>query len=542
LPVAGRFRPIDAPAPLKPAYDKEMQMEAFFRRSDPKYQEHLADCMTLDGPKGLIATAEPLDESVKKQWPTFNKSISVDFLGFTATTLLDPGGMITKNCHFDKLEHLIANIGELNEQGVAVRIRLLLIYPYSAAGQIRIQAEHSAKRTSIERPDFKRGISFIEQLTDETFFGSSLFSTLQRSLKIIYDEFSFPAEDDPRFSSPNKFALRFSSFNPIICGLRVNSRFFFDVYSYAKHKSRQQVCSGDTQPVIEVDKQSGLPYESFCDHFRYIWRHDATLDAEDAVDISSDDPRLRAPEEIDFRHKTRRIVDQAGLKVSELEAEQIARKARRVLIRHCPPIRSSSAVDVAFLGCAWRASGNAPAAPNKDADELGELWRRNFVAGELLTVPRIDIKLVEGVAGRDMSGTLYEALREATIGIIVLSAEHSISNDNHYDCTPNVYHELGFLMAQVPKERTFVFKERRVRVPTNVASLIWIEYEEGKICLSFLRLIEGLRNAGVLGVEDAARVAEAHCAHLVKHLESRILTVDEFDWAKTFLRGHFMRP
>jgi hypothetical protein len=514
-------------------------MQTFERRSDPKYQEHLAACLELEGPRGLVATAEPLEESMREQWPNFEKSIGLDFLGFTATTLLDPGGMITSYCHFDKLERLTKDIPTLNEQGIAVRIRILLIYPYSAAGQIRIQAEHSARRSSIERPDFKRGAEFIEQLTDETFIGSSLFSTLQRSLKVAYE--LLPLRGHSFLSPPNRLSLRFSIFNPIICGLRLNTRFFFDVYSYAKHKARQGICSGDTQPVIEVQRENGLPYQSFCDHFRYLWEHDGTLDAEDVVEISGDDPRIKSPQEVSFTNKTRRLIEQSGESPTELETDQIMRKAQRILEKHCPPVRSSSALDLAFLGCAWRASGDAPPAPNNDGRELYDLWRKNFVDGDSPTISKIEIKLVSGVAGGNLGGTLYDALHEATIGLIVLSAEHSVSqNDQAYNCTPNVYHELGFLMAHVPKERTFVFIERRVKVPTNLVGLIWIPYDAGKICLGFLPLLEGLRNAGILRVKDAAKIAEAHCEQMAKHLETKTLTPEDLDWAKKFQRNHFI--
>lgn len=509
-------------------------MRTFRRRSDPRYQKHLWQCLDLDGPNGLIATAEEFDEPIAQGSQEFSRGIGIDFVGCTATTLFDAGRMIAKHCHFDQVQSLVSAVGKLNKEGISVRFRILILYPYSAAGQLRIQAENSTRRSSINESDFDRGDDFIEQLTNETFFASSLFSTSQMTLKVIYDWRRSLGDDHSLNSPPNRFALRFSIMNPIVCGLRVNQRFFFDVYSYSKLDRNQTICSGDTQPVIEVTREDGMPYDSFCDHFRYLWNFDATLDAEDAVDLTGDSPRLKSPEEINFRRKVERLADQVGESRTRLERRHFRRKASRILEKHCPPVLPRSSAEVAFLGCAWHTERKVLAAPNIAAAELRDIWARYFL-GDLQTIPRIEIRHIAAAAGKELGELLYPALREATIGIIVLSAEVPVADSGEYLCSPNVYHELGYLMAHLSKERTFVFRDTRVRVPSNIGNLICVDFEEKKIALGFLKLIEGLREATVLGEEDAKQIAEQH----VKALERMEFEEEDMKWAEDFVKTRF---
>lgn len=516
-------------------------MKTFQRRSDPTYQDHLAARLSLDGDLGLRATAETLEKPRVIADQEFTKAINIEFFGCTATTFFDPGQVVAKGrSHLNRLQELGRQLRQLNSEGILVSIRVLLLYPYANAGQIRIQAENSSWRATINQPERDPQRLFIEQVTDHSFASSSLFATSCNSLKVIYEWTRPFPPGQALFQPPNTFQLRFSIFNPIVCGLRLNSCFFYDVYSYAKKHKNSKICSGDTQPVIQLTPDDGLPYSSFCDHFHYLWSFDATLDSEDVVDLSSDNPAIRMPQAIDYRAKVRRLSEKTDRPtLDRLKQRDYRLKAARILRAHCPPVRPTSSEEVAFLACAWRKRGGSEGAPNPDAVELKELWQEYFVAGDIRTVPRIEITLIEGPPGPDLKGMLYRALNGATIGLVVLSPEIAEDGESGRKvCTPNVYHELGYLMASIEQERTFIFLEKEVDAPANIGSKLYVEYVETKISLGFLRLLEGLRDAELLGMQDAEDVALRHLEYLRKGLEAGRLTDLDLRWARQFFDSH----
>lgn len=153
-------------------------MQVFANRLDPSYLESLSTSLSLDGPKGLVETALPITPFRDHQ-SEIHHAISIDYLGITASTLLDRGGLITKYCFFDRLSQVAHEVNRLNSNGYLFKLRLLLLYPYCAAALIRIQAETSVRRTSIKEPKYTRtgarGDLFLEELTAETVHRSSLY-------------------------------------------------------------------------------------------------------------------------------------------------------------------------------------------------------------------------------------------------------------------------------------------------------------------------------------------------------------------------------
>ena len=512
-------------------------MKTYKQRSHSRYQRHLRACLAVDGEYGLETTAQPLPNPLEVAGKQYTKVIDLDFMGCTATTLFDVKPKIAPKCHFDRLVDLASATEALNQKGVWVRVRILLLYPYSAAGQIRIQAENSRRRATMDTPSKDRDFKFIEQLSDEDFKLSSLFRTSRKTLRVIYDWKEALGESHPFLTEPNRFDLRFSIFNPIVCGLRLNGRFFFDVYSYAKRDLEEQICSGNTQPVIEVTGEDDLAYRSFCDHFRYLWNYDGTLDADDVVDLSRDFPRLFQPRNVTFREKVKRLSQQKGIKLSRAEERKYRVKASRVVAKHCPIVEPSSSREEAFVACAFRSRPDGSRRPNQDTLKLCELWKKYFVSGEVPDLPLIEINLLEGTVGQSLPELLYTQLRHSTLGIVVLSSEEKLLSDSEIaHCAPNVYHELGFLMATVPEDRTFVFREHKVSAPSNIGKLVQIDYEEGKLSVHFLELIRGVVVADVIGWPEAQAIGVSHIGYISRLSKQGYVSEDELLSVREYAR------
>src|SRR5207253_3035019 len=117
---------------------------------------------------------------------------------------------------------------DLNAQGIIVRLRVLLVYPYSMTGQERIEAEMNCMRSSVTEPKFRKRAQQMEQLCVESFHRSSLVTTLHRVIRVIHDWRARLGPRHPLVTYPNRFDVRFICLDPKVCGLRVNGLFFND--------------------------------------------------------------------------------------------------------------------------------------------------------------------------------------------------------------------------------------------------------------------------------------------------------------------------
>src|SRR5947207_3091899 len=121
-------------------------------RLDPTLIAHLGSLLEIDGVKGLLATATHLNDPFTSNGQLYDKAICVDFLGLTATALFGRGLGITPYCFFEQLDNLAAQAATLNKHGIIIKVRILLLYPYSSSGQARIQAEMNTVRASTKEP------------------------------------------------------------------------------------------------------------------------------------------------------------------------------------------------------------------------------------------------------------------------------------------------------------------------------------------------------------------------------------------------------
>jgi hypothetical protein len=391
-----------------------------------------------------------------------------------------------------------------------VRIRVLLLYPYSTSGIRRIQAELATNRSAIDEPRFRRKFNeFLNQVTDDSLVGSSLFQTALRTAGVVDNIRAQLGSRHKVFRSPNRFEVRFACINPMVCGLRINARFFYDAYTYAKKSRFNATCPGDTLPLLELE--AGDPgYEAFCDHMRYLWSHDSTLDFDDALVRDRGALRFRRPSEVLCESRVGREAQRH--KPSKEARHAFVVKAQRIVRRHCAPPSPTTAAEIAFVACAWRKQGGARhPTPNDDAQVLHKALQQLFgsvEAGE----PKLGVRMVMAHPGADLATVLYGALQDSTIGIVVLCAE--VKTSNGWICTPNVYHELGYLLATLRHERTFIFRDKDVKMLTNVGNLVWIEYEKGKLATKVFELLEGLAKAGVLSRDEAVDAAKSYLASI----------------------------
>ncbi|MCP3918626.1 MAG: nucleotide-binding protein, partial [bacterium] len=524
---------------------KKAKFGVFANRADPRYLKTLKERLDIDGPVGLSSTAVSWAHpaQVTKEDRKFSRSVCIDYFGFTASRLFDRGNEVSEGC-FQALRDLAARTAELNQDGVAVRIRLLLGYPYSAASQLRMQAEASRKRCAVDDPTWNRGLDFIEHVDDETFKGSRLFRKLKSTLHSFYEWMNELGENHVLRQHPNRIDLRLSTVSPMVCGLRVNDQLFCDSYVLGKEKRFEAQCSNAVLPLVGVNREDApRAFALFCDHFRYIWECDTTLDAPDAIRVERDGPRVLPPAEVDYAHKANRISLIQPTPPSATDVANYGRAARRILQGHCPPVRPVVQAELAFIACSWSSREDEPSTPANDARRLQRLLE-GYLGEQNGKKARVNTRLIFAPPGKDLGAMIFGALRDSTIGIVVLSPEISVQTEDGelWLARPNVYHELGYLMAQLGQERTFMFVERRVQAPSNVGGITHIPYSEDKVALAFTDLIVGLVNCRVLSSSEGLEIGNRHLERLKDMLTEDKITQPDYEWAQNRVNESLRKP
>lgn len=98
------------------------------------------------------------------------------------------------------------------------------------------------------------------------------------------------------------------------------------------------------------------------------------------------------------------------------------------------------------------------------------------------------------VAGGQVIPTLEKLLQSCSVAIIVATAE----DDSASGVRPrqNVVHEIGLFQGRYGFEKVAVLMERGTEDFSNIAGLVVIPFERGKIDLAFMELTDFMRKAG----------------------------------------------
>src|SRR5438094_756438 len=107
-------------------------MRVFESRRDASYLDLLNQRLTIEGPDGLLARAVEIAKPVERDGRIFTHCCRIDFTGVAATNLFDAGCNFVPTSAADRLEDLFERAHVLNDAGVFIKIRILLVYPYSA--------------------------------------------------------------------------------------------------------------------------------------------------------------------------------------------------------------------------------------------------------------------------------------------------------------------------------------------------------------------------------------------------------------------------
>ena len=503
-------------------------MRVFKHRSDPEYLSVLRKHLDVSGPNGVEARSIKISNPLTHEGRLFERCCRIDFAGIAATTLFDTSGEFCSSGVAESMRALIENAASLNDKGIFIKIRILLVYPYSDYAFSRIQAESTRNRSSMDEPIYARSLNMVEAVDQRTFLSSHLVrsqTTALNQLQEWVDNYGWSR------TTANKFMVRFMPTSPNFCLLFVNDTVFADSYLLAKRRRSQTRCEL-LAPLVEVG--CGDDPETFAaidDHFRYLWDLDLTLYCGDATRYEPGVPgtlsRVKPTDAIVFDSKGEAISE----KVPDLSDEDVGKwkfRVRKVLRKFCTLPAPTPGNETVFITCSWETQAGQ-ATPNRYAKELSSSLERDF--GRRRDVSLLSVFVMEGVAGEFFSQQLYARLEESTLGLVLLTADIAGKDEKFYS-RPNVYHELGYLMKHLGPDRVAIVCENGVTVPSNIGDVIRIDFEKDKLILAYNKIAKWVLRSCSFGPKIREEVESKYAKALeAEMMESRI-SADEVKRAK----------
>ncbi|MEL6971929.1 MAG: hypothetical protein AAFO02_17305 [Bacteroidota bacterium] len=499
---------------------------------------------------GLIDTAIPLSNPKKINGVVYKKRIKVDFVGLAATTLFDKGGNYTKAPVVEKIEEIVRSAEKINALGIQIKFRILFVYPYSTFAFSFIQAENSTNRSSVEDEKEIPFLNLTRQIDETDFWSSNFVRSQKYSLEYIqelvdrYKWFPFHKEEEKDIESGKMLIVRFTPINPSLCGLVVNDKVYYDSYQFSKDNRYERKLSL-ALPLVELSKFNEFgdvnsSYKYVLDHFRYLWRHDLTMDHEDVTNYIAFKKNSLASikyfTEINFKFKADRltqIVKGMDSSIAHIELESWRRRIARLLNKFCIETEKVSGKEVIFISCCWNKWDTQKPAPLKEAMLVDKWLKNDFkpTKGDAL----IQSKIVIAENKDFLSRQIYNALAESTLGIIFLTNDipNAIKKESgidepelveigkEYFSKPNIYHELGYLSRQLDFEKLMILRQEeddyQAHIPTNISDLVKNRFQKGKIALQYLEIIKWLSAVDVISPKQAIKAVTNHAERLKKY-------------------------
>lgn len=503
------------------ATEKMAAIHVFNSRDSEDYNRVLSELLSLETKSnsrfpGLLDSAQPIQRNLAERFRKSHSAvdiervISIDLIGMTGTVLLDRDGRYTSTSHFLAFRELAQQVAELNRNGIAVRVRFLFQYPYSLAGQNRILAEGWKNRTMIGdgEDSLRDEARLAPHLTEADIQRSQLLTVQRYCIETFQHLFKVEASGVDESESVNRFTMRFACVSTLHCGLRINSRFFCDPYHYGRERGRD-TCAFNLTPITMLTSgtpESGPAYDSFCNHFRYIWECDSTLEFSDVIDqtLEISPVSVKRPGKVRHENKALRLRSSRSLEQDVQDPsywESYQKNLLRIVDRICPIVGRVDFPEVGFLAAAWE-ERDGVSALCEPASLLDDYFRQDFGSRD-----DVRVTVLRGEMGQLLSQELFQSLEASTFGIAVLTKDILEKFSK-----PNVYIELGYLLRHNGPDRTFVIAESGVEIGSDLANMFYSPFNRDPSRLRvemtriYCSIVRAMRRSGVISRETHDRI------------------------------------
>lgn len=403
-------------------------MKHYINYIHKSFKKSFAEALSIDN---LIASSVDLVPSQVSE--KYDRECCIDFSGVAAALFY------MSDAQF--LSEILKNKALFTKNKIRLHFRFLMIYPYGAHAVARIQAETSRNRATMKEKKFKNcSMDVVGQIdcVDMRLFENSNFVRKQREFLGYIGRLM--KENSIHFGGEHRIVIRFTPTAVNVCMYRVNDIVYISPYLLARESKDISDCVTKT-PVIEIKRNRDFYlFNAYMDHFRYLWGLPQALYLEDATHFKSKGfdgiDIIRPPYEVDFVVKSKRII----AKKEHNNAMSWRKQAKDLLLGLCPEIPEKIATrDTIFIACSWSKENGIVPSPNSLAVKL-ETWLNKDFGDNL------DVVLINVQPGCDKDDAVYKGLNRGSVGIILMTADLEI--DGKYYSKPNIYHELGYLMAK----------------------------------------------------------------------------------------------
>lgn len=448
----------------------------YAHRRDRNYLRELRARLSVNGDKGLMARATPLNPVKEVNGTVYKKKCEISFLGLSANNLFDRARAFIRDgddIMVDAMEEIFRRHHEFSNNAIWLAVRFLLVYPYSTYAMSTINAETTERRCAIEGESVHPAEQQEFQVDEDRFKASSLFKSQKNTLNLI-QEWIEKYTWEPR--DGHSIAVRFTPLSPNLCVLIVNDVAFCDSYLMAK-KYRYDDRLMFSCPLVQIDKERH--HEAFAsleNHFRYLWQMNITLDCAGATeyqrDVQDSLGRIKPPAKVSYENRARRLMERNHL-AKGIERQWVM-KTKRQFSRYVTMPEESIKSERIFISCSWDDNEYGESMPNGLALKIKK-WILNDLNRD---EPNLEPIIVQGAPGERFSDSLFHLLETSTLGIVLLTDDIQIRSESgeivERVSRHNVYHELGYLMRSVESEKKiFIALELGVKLASNLTNNIY---------------------------------------------------------------------
>lgn len=225
-----------------------------------------------------------VDELVKKAEDLKQEFAEVDLLGVCLRDFFKGDGRLTS--YMSKFHREI-----VEKEIKKVRIRVLPLYPYTVAAINRMKAEESQNGPFVRFSG--KGGSAAYKLAEarKQLPNTSFYNDCRSSLRTLYNL---------NRELPEIFHVRYCVSNPMVHLLRFNDEIFVEPYHLGKAKKYLgRRCLGGLVPAWHLVKNETSSFESFKNHFEYLWWQSEKINICKIVNVQESSVELKN-ELIDF--------------------------------------------------------------------------------------------------------------------------------------------------------------------------------------------------------------------------------------------------
>ncbi len=485
-------------------------MKYYESRYSKELNEKIINDLCLDS---LIKSAYDKKNPLDLEESKYKKIATIDYAGLSGSILFDLGGMFSDPSIAKKLQETIKNIKTINDQGIAVRFRLLFVYPFSDYTYSILQAENSRKRTTIDEPLYYRSFDLVDEIDERTFWGSMTVRNLNNSLKTIH---SYINEELLSFDNEeNKVMVRFTTSSLNVSILKINNNIYSDAYILTKKNINSDklllnypmLCANETDDV-EL-------FNSLAEHWRYLWTLDSTMISDDATYYKSNKKdglkRIKDPKDINYNCKATffnsKSIDNEKNSLDEIALNKWKASLVYVLKNNVREVISIPTEEKIFITCSWEYDEKkGKTIPNEYAFQLSKWLKEDFFDKGAKT------NIVQVGFGEELSKKIYSTMLESTLTIAILKNDITEKKNNY--SRPNVYHEIGFFLRHYGLENSkkiLVLVEDKVIIPSNINNFVYFKFDSKKYYNAYFEVLKWLSlSSQFISSKDIQKAEENH--------------------------------